>query len=393
MVSPGGLSDVVALMREFAHRTGLAPAASAPKRYLWTDAFAVCNFLSLYEVAEDPSYLELATSLIDQVHETLGRHRPDDARTGWISGLDEEAGRIHPTAGGLRIGKRLTERQAGQAIDEREEWDRDGQYFHYLTKWMQALERAAVVSGVADYLRLAIELAKTAHAAFTYEVPGGARRMYWKMSIDLSRPLVPSMGQHDPLDALVSYNTLEHCRKARYGDADLPDLRSEIDEAADICAGRNWVSDDPLGIGGLLVDAYRIGRLEGHGETPAGVSLDRLLTDAQIGLGTFADTYPIRAPAEYRLAFRELGLAIGLHAVEALRQHAIDGEVPLADETATALTSLVRAEPLAAQIETFWLEPHNQSAATWHEHLDINAVMLATSLFPQQFLDLAGDSA
>ena len=28
--------------------------------------------------------------------------------------------------------------------------------------------------------------------------------MYWKLSIDLSRPLVASMGQHDPLDGLVT---------------------------------------------------------------------------------------------------------------------------------------------------------------------------------------------
>jgi hypothetical protein len=29
--------------------------------------------------------------------------------------------------------------------------------------------------------------------------------IYWKMSIDLSRALVPSMGQHDPLDGFVTY--------------------------------------------------------------------------------------------------------------------------------------------------------------------------------------------
>lgn len=33
--------------------------------------------------------------------------------------------------------------------------------------------------------------------------------MYWKMSIDLSSPLVPSMGQHDPLDGLITYLQLQ----------------------------------------------------------------------------------------------------------------------------------------------------------------------------------------
>jgi hypothetical protein len=45
--------------------------------------------------------------------------------------------------GGLRIGKPLKERGANEPIDESLEWDRDGQYFHYLTKWMHALCRAA----------------------------------------------------------------------------------------------------------------------------------------------------------------------------------------------------------------------------------------------------------
>ena len=34
------------LMRGFADRTGLS-SARAPRRYLWTDAFAVCNFMAL----------------------------------------------------------------------------------------------------------------------------------------------------------------------------------------------------------------------------------------------------------------------------------------------------------------------------------------------------------
>ena len=34
-------------MTEFARQTGLSPADTVPRRYLWTDAFAVCNFFEL----------------------------------------------------------------------------------------------------------------------------------------------------------------------------------------------------------------------------------------------------------------------------------------------------------------------------------------------------------
>jgi hypothetical protein len=74
-------------MQNFARRTGLDPAGPRPQRYLWTDAFAVCNYLGLFERTGNPACRELALRLIDQVHHTLGRHRNDDSRTGWISGI------------------------------------------------------------------------------------------------------------------------------------------------------------------------------------------------------------------------------------------------------------------------------------------------------------------
>lgn len=147
------------IMQAFAERTGLSPATIQPRRYLWTDAYAVCNYLSLFRRTGEPHYERLALALIEQVHQTLGRHRADDPRSGWISGLDEVQGARHPTAGGLRIGKPLNERGRHERADEALEWDRDGQYFHYLTKWMHALCRAAAVTGDARYQRWAAELA------------------------------------------------------------------------------------------------------------------------------------------------------------------------------------------------------------------------------------------
>ena len=119
------------IMTAFAGRTGLATSNHAPKRYLWTDAFAVCNFLELFLQTGEERYKQDAFALVDQVHTVLGKHRDDDPRSGWISGLEEEEGELHPTAGGLRIGKKFNERKSDEPYDDRLEWDQDGQYFHY----------------------------------------------------------------------------------------------------------------------------------------------------------------------------------------------------------------------------------------------------------------------
>ncbi len=93
---------------------------------------------------------------------------PTTRARGWISGLAEREGEAHPTRGGLRIGKPLPERAPGEPFDERLEWDRDGQYFHYLTKWMHALDQVARATGQPMFNVWARELAHAAHRAFTY---------------------------------------------------------------------------------------------------------------------------------------------------------------------------------------------------------------------------------
>ena len=64
-------------MNEFASNTGLEPESNHPKRYLWTDAFAVCNFLELYNRTNEKKYLNLAHGLIYQVHHILGQYRTE----------------------------------------------------------------------------------------------------------------------------------------------------------------------------------------------------------------------------------------------------------------------------------------------------------------------------
>jgi hypothetical protein len=49
-------SMVREIMTEFANQTGLLPPTKSPQPYLWTDAFAVCNFLELYRQTNDESH-------------------------------------------------------------------------------------------------------------------------------------------------------------------------------------------------------------------------------------------------------------------------------------------------------------------------------------------------
>ena len=174
-------AHAIELMNRFAERTGVTGPPSSGRRYLWTDAFAVVNFLGLERATGDAQFGELALRLVDRVHHILGQHRPDDARTGWLSGLGLAEGEAHPTRGGLRIGKPLPERSAHEPVNDRLEWDRDGQYFHYLTRWMVALDRVARATGHAMFNMWARELAEVAHRAFTYKPSGSShKQMIWK---------------------------------------------------------------------------------------------------------------------------------------------------------------------------------------------------------------------
>lgn len=395
--------ESTSLMREvmsgFAERTGLADDSGPPRRYLWTDAFAVCNFLELYRESGEERFLLDALRLVEQVHHVLGRHREDDPREGWISGLNEREGELHPTLGGLRIGKERNERRPGEPLDERQEWDRDGQYFHYLTKWMHALDRVARVTGEACYHRWAMELAKAAHAAFAHVPPGGERKLlYWKMSIDLSRPLVPSMGQHDPLDGLITYQQLQ-AGIGRFGAIGAGrDLVVEIAEMVEVCEGMCWRTPDPLGIGGLLTDACRLAQLTILDDFSVPdrheLLLERLLDDAVASLENWVHTDPLSLPLSCRLAFRELGLSIGLAAVAKTRDLIAchPGQFPNRRPLETKLANLARCLPWREEIDEFWLRSSSHEYGDWQAHREINSVMLATSLAPDSYLMLENET-
>ncbi|MFX1515325.1 MAG: hypothetical protein ACFFC6_03390 [Promethearchaeota archaeon] len=323
---------IIRLMMKFSDDSGLNKSNKPPRRYLWTDSFGVCNFLGLYQMTGEKKFKDLAIQLVDQVHKTLGKHREDDDRSGWLGSKD------HPTKNGLRIGKPLPERKPHKPYDPILEWERDGQYFHYLTKWIHALFRVHQVVKEEKYLTWATDLAQASTRFISNN------RMFWKMNIALSTPLVPSMGQHDPIDGYVTFKELQTVSDVNL-EAPLRNLEKMIQQV-------NLVTNDPLGIGGLLFDAYRLEQMGIDSEKK-----ERLINAAQIGLE--------HTRLSHNLAFRELGLVIGLQAAKKMR--VIEDHWSMIDE-----------------INDYWLQNND-----WTEHADINRVMLATSLAPDGFLSIS----
>ncbi|WP_353645051.1 hypothetical protein [Mesorhizobium sp. WSM2239] len=134
-------------------------------RYLWTDAFGVVLYVSLYRELGVERWLAEAERLVADVERVLGRPR------------------------GLRIGEAA---------------DRDGQYFHYLAMWLFALARLGDIK--PEYRQRGIALAREIHPAFV--VPG--RGVIWKMAEDLSAPYPGyGLGAMDAYDGYVSYRMLD----------------------------------------------------------------------------------------------------------------------------------------------------------------------------------------
>ena len=377
------LQQVKDIMTEFAANTGLDDSSSSPpRRYLWTDGFAVCVFLELHRQTGDSKFKDLALSLVQQVHHVLCRHRKDDGekRNGWISGLSEEEGEQHPTQGGVRIGKKLPERLPSDRYDEEEEWDRDGQYFHYLTKWMQALSQVSAAAGDVKYAVWGTELASAVHSKFTYSTRS-SKRMYWKMSIDLSRPLVPSMGHHDPLDGFVTYYQL----KTSVAKDTCPSLEVAMSDLYSIVEGQDLSTNDPLGLGGLLCDAYRVFQLYVKTKDKELLKIfDKLLRSSLEGLKTY-NQRRLELPVNYRLAFREFGLSIGLQAIRRLKDSLTEFHEEMKD-LIIIVNKIVEYQKLIENIHKFWGEEINRKTSSWRGHLDINMVMWATSLLPDGYL-------
>ena len=354
------------LLDDYLQRTGISSKKGNPnRRYLWTDAYAVKSMLSLNK-NNNNQCIENVIKLVDGVHYVLGKFRKDDHRQGWISGLPEEEGREHPTFRGLRIGKHMPERQPDEPFDQQLEWERDGQYFHYNSQWVFALIQVYYETSEKKYLDQAAELIKACEK-FIYcnAEPAG---MFWKMSTDLTHPLVRSMGAHDPLEGLIACESIMVTdeKKASL----LEDLRNQF---AYLCQSKSWSTIDPLGLGILLANVKQSATImKQKEELPASMHPRKLLDESIYGLESFSSHFNNAIDANQRLAFRECGLSHGLRVLWKNRD-SVSQFVPEID-------ALDRYMHLVDAIEDFWSQQENRQGPTWTDHLDINAVMLAASL-------------
>ena len=198
------------------------------------------------------------------------------------------------------------------------------------------------------------------------------------------------MGHHDPLDGFITYNELQATAARVHGNSGSTDLHSEIADMADVCKGKNWGTDDPLGIGSLLSDAFRVAQLMVTKDLEEANLLETILESSLAGLDSFVRGDPLTYPAHYRLAFRELGLSIGVRAVGKIRELIEKESRPSRkkDSLRLLLKAFDKYTGLSGAIETFWREDKNRKAESWSAHRDIKGVMLATSLSPDGFLEL-----
>ncbi|KAJ9216240.1 hypothetical protein DTO166G4_2172 [Paecilomyces variotii] len=263
-------------------------------RYLWTDAFGVLNFLTLHQEtnalaptgSKDDKYLILARRLVDTVHNILGRTRDGTAR---LPGATDQ----EPLRGGLRIGK----------MDERGP-DGDGQYHHYLTIWMFALNRVSLASGDPQYNRLAVQLAEAIHPRFFINRKSTRPRMVWKMAMDLSIPLVSSEGNLDPIDGYVVFRLLQaaamEMNEGKKLDEEIGDYKRVMERK-----GEHFVSSDPLDLGMTLWTAHWFADREEWATRLTGRCFEQIYELFEI------DRY-LERNIRYRLAFREFGTALGI---------------------------------------------------------------------------------
>jgi hypothetical protein len=223
---------------------------------------------------------------VNSVHSILGRTRDGHARL-------PHATDAAPLAGGLRIGK-----------DSESGPDGDGQYHHYLTLWMFALNRLSLASGEKKYNDLGIQLARAIHPHFVYKRESERPRMVWKMSMDLSHALVRSEGNLDPIDGLVTFRLLQ-----RADGQSSTVLADEIRDYEKIVRTKwqGYSSEDPLDLGMTLWTAHWFGTGEKKEHWA-----ESLLNAARRDTKELFDESYFDVSPRRRLAFREFGTCLGI---------------------------------------------------------------------------------
>jgi hypothetical protein len=229
-------------------------------RYLWTDAFGLVLYVSLYRDTGERSWLDQAEWLVADVDRVLGRAR------------------------GYRIGEAA---------------DRDGQYFHYLAMWLFALARLGDHDPV--YRDKGIGIARQIHRPFI--VPGAG--VIWKMKEDLSAPYPGyGFGAMDAFDGYVSYRMLDETELAD----EIGEMRAIMDRQY-----RSLHVDQDLGLGMMLWLSHFFPE-EGWAKVQskrALAMLDRLWVD-QPGYFVRASYAP-----HVRIAFANYGVSVGLQSWDA----------------------------------------------------------------------------
>lgn len=224
-------------------------------RYLWTDAFGVVLYVSLFRETGEERWLDAAKSLVGEVDRVLGRPR------------------------GYRIG---------------EAPDRDGQYFHYLAMWLFAL--GCLGNHEPSYREKAIRIAKDVHPAFVLR----GRGVVWKMEEDLSAPYPGyGLGAMDAFDGYVSYRLLSETELA----GEIAEMRAIMETQY-----RSLDIDQDLGLGMMLWLAHFF-PAEDWAVTQRALcigALDRLWIDppGYFGRASYA--------RDVRIAFANYGVSVGL---------------------------------------------------------------------------------
>ncbi|OXV07277.1 hypothetical protein Egran_04957 [Elaphomyces granulatus] len=341
-------------------------------RYLWTDAFGVINFLTLHQELsgtatgkQDTRYLMLARRLVDTVHDVLGRTR--DGRALLPGATDE-----NPLGGGLRIGK----------IDESGP-DGDGQYHHYLTIWMFALNRLSLATGEPTYNRQAVALAKAIHPRFFVNRQSTRPQMVWKMAMDLSTALVPSEGNLDPIDGYVVFRLLQALalenNDGKVLDEEIGDYKRVMERK-----GEHSVSSDPLDLGMTLWTTHWFAEREDWATRLAGKCIERICTLLGFLFSysprdeLFEIDHHLERSIRYRLAFREFGTCLGIRCYSAPESAATKRKERPIDLTSYAEAIIASWEP--------YMKLSMSKASDFTSIADdlrpINRVMYATALVP-----------
>ena len=116
--------------------------------------------------------------------------------------------------------------------------------------------------------------------------------------------------------------------------------------------------------------------------------LRTVLDDSLTSLYYFAKKPTLKLPAYYRMAFRELGLSIGLQAI--VRLQGLIERYPSVFkqklDVHSPMQSIMEFTHLSELINTFWLDSDHRECGSWTEHRDINMGMPATRLSPQGYL-------